>query len=154
MVNYLFFRNGTTEYDSTYFTYDAAGLVIQATKLINTGSAGGYQEGERNEFTYAGNNLIRCKNYMFSSLFLEQNVVYDAMVNPMGFGKEWILIGSTRNNRNFERSSSNNPTTVSFNVNGNVSTTATTYTYRPDGLPATKTDVLSNGSIQTTTYYY
>lgn len=154
MVNYLYFRNGTTEYDSTYFNYDAAGTVVQATKLITTGSSGIYQEAERNEFTYASGNLLRCKNYIFSSLFLEQNVTYDAKSNPMGFGKEWILIGSTRNNRKFEQSSPNNAIAISFTRNGTVSTTTSTYIYSPDGYPVTKTDVLSNGSIQTSTYYY
>lgn len=154
MVNYLFFSNGTIEYDSTYFTYDPAGMISQATKLTTTGSSGTYQEAERNEFTFTNGNLIRCKNYITNSLFLEQTVVYDAWSNPMGFGSEWILIGSTRNNRKFEQSSPNNAITISFNRNGTVSTTTTTYTYHVNGYPATKTDVLSNGSIQTSTYYY
>lgn len=154
MVNYLFWRNGTVEYDSVYFTYDVAGMVTQATKVINTGSSGAYQEAERNEFTYVNGNLIRCKNYLFNSLNLEQNVAYDAWSNPMGFGKEWILIGSTRNNRRFEQSSPNNAITISYNVNGSVSTTTSTYIYNLNGYPATKSDVLSNGSIQTSTYYY
>lgn len=154
LVNYLFFKNGTTEYDSTYFTYDVSGTVTQATKLISTGSSSGYQEAERNEFTYENGNLMRCKNYILSSLFLEQNVTYDSKANPMGFGKEWILIASTRNNRRFEQSSVNNPTTVSYDQNGTVSTTSSTYTYNVKGYPASKTDVLSNGSTQTSIYTY
>lgn len=154
LVNYLFFKDGTKEHDSTYFTYDAAGVVMRATKIINKGSSPWYQEAERNEFTYENGNLIRCKNYIFNSLFLEQNVTYDNKINPMGFGKEWILIGSTRNNRKFEQSSPNNATTVSFNRNGVSSTTTTTYTYNVNNLPASKTDLLPNGSTQISTFYY
>jgi hypothetical protein len=154
LVNYLFFKSGTTEYDSTYFSYDGANVVTQATKLINNGSSSGHQEAERNEFTYDNGNLIRCKNYIFSSLFLEQSVSYDNKINPMGFGKEWILIGSTRNNRKFEQSSPNNATTVSFNRSGVISTTTTTYTYNLNNLPASKTELLSNGSTQISTFYY
>ena len=154
LVNYLFFKDGTNEHDSTYFTYDAAGVVTKATKLINKGSSPWYQEAERNEFTYDNGNLIRCKNYIFNSLFLEQNVTYDNKINPMGFGKEWILIGSTRNNRKFEQSSPNNATTVSFNQNRVTSTTTTTYTYNLNNLPASKTDLLPNGSTQLSTFYY
>jgi YD repeat-containing protein len=153
LINNLFFKNGATEYDSTYLTYDASGMVSQATKLINNGS-GGMQEGERNEFTYDNGNLIRCKNYILSSMFLEQNVIYDTRINPMGFGKEWVLIGSTRNNRKFEQSSLNNATTISYNQNGTVSTTTSTYTYNSYGYPSSKTDVLPNGSSQTSTYTY
>lgn len=154
LVNYLFFKNGTTEYDSTYFTFDAAGTITQATKLISNGSSPGYQEAERNEFTYDNGNLIRCKNYIFNSLFLEQNVSYDSKINPMGFGKEWILIGSTRNNRKFEQSSPNNATTVSFNRNGVTSITTSTYTYNLNDFPASKTDLLPSGSTQISTFYY
>lgn len=154
LVNYLFFKDGTTEYDSTYFTYDAAGVVTKATKLRNNGATTGYQEAERNEFTYENGNLIRCKNYILNALYLEQNVTYDNKINPMGFGKEWILIGSTLNNRKFEQSSPNNATIVGFNRNGNTSTTTTTYTYNLNDFPGTKTDLLPNGSTQITTFYY
>jgi len=154
LVNYLFFKNGTIEHDSTYFTYDATGAVTQATKLIKTGSSGRYQEGERNEFTYDNGNLMRCKNYIFNSLYLEQNVTYDSKKNPMNFGKDWILIGSTRNNRRFEQSSSNNATSINYDQNGVTTTTTTTYTYFFNDLPASKTDILTNGSTQISTYYY
>jgi len=154
LINYLFFKNGIIEYDSTYFTYDATGVVTQATKVINNGSSPGYQEAERNEFTYDNGNLIRCKNYIANSLFLEQNVTYDNKINPMGFGKEWILIGSTRNNRKFEQASPNNATAVSFNRSGVISTITATYTYNLNNFPASKTDLLQNGSTQISTFYY
>lgn len=129
-------------------------MVTRATKLINKGSSSGYQEAERNEFTYDNGNLIRCKNYISSALYLEQTVSYDNKINPMGFGKEWILIGSTRNNRKFEQSSPNNATTVSFNRNGVMSTTTTTYTYNLKDFPASKTDLLPDGSTRLSTFYY
>ena len=129
-------------------------MVNAGNKVDKQWLIAGHQEAERNEFTYDNGNLIRCKNYIFNALFLEQNVIYDNKVNPMGFGKEWILIGSTRNNRKFEQSSPNNATTVSFNRNGVTSTTTTTYTYNLKNFPASKTDLLPDGSTQLTTFYY
>lgn len=156
LVNYLFFKSGITEYDSTYFTYDASGTVTKATKLMNNnnGSLPGFQEAERNEFTYENGNLMRCKNYILSSLFLEQTVKYDTKVNPMGFGTEWILIGSTRNNRKFEQSSPNNATVINYIKNGTMSTIAATFTYLPNNFPASKTETLVNGQQQTSIFTY
>ena len=154
MVNYLFHKNGTTEYDSTYFTYDAAGTVTKATKLRNNGSLPGFAEVERNEFTYENGNLMRCKNYILSSLFLEQTVTYDTKVNPMGFGTEWILIGSTRNNRKFEQSSPNNATVISYTQNGTTSTITATFTYLLNDFPTSKTETLANGQQQTSIFTY
>jgi hypothetical protein len=152
MVNDLFLKTGSKEHDSTYFTYDAQGYLVQATKLINDGST--TKEGERNEFIYNGDNLIRCKNYIVSSLYLVQSNVYDNKMNPMGFGKEWILIGSTRNNRRFEQSSSNNATTITYETNGTISSTTMNYIYNANNLPVKRTNTVANGDIQTVTYSY
>jgi hypothetical protein len=152
MVNDLFLKNGNKEHDSTYFDYDAQGNLVQATKLINDGST--IKEGERNEFTYGRDNLIRCKNYIFSSLFLVQSNIYDNKINPMGFGKEWILIGSTRNNRRFEQSSFNNATTISYDQNGTTSSTTMNYAYNANNLPEKRTNTSTSGEIQTVTYFY
>gem|GEM_PF-3150743 len=156
MVNHLFYKTGATEVDSTFFSYDDAGKVKQAIKLANEMGGQGFKEVERNEFTYNRDNLIRCKNYQLNSLFLEQTVEYDNSVNPLAFNKEWILIGSTRNNRRFEQSSFNNATTLTYNYNqnGSTSTTTMTYTYNASNLPASRIDNLPNGSIQTVTYHY
>jgi len=152
IVNDLFFKNGNKEHDSTYFSYDVQGYLVQATKLVNDGST--IKEGERNEFTYSGDNLIRCKNYIFNSLYLVQSNVYDNKINPMSFGKEWILIGSTRNNRRFEQSSSNNATTINYDQNGTASSTTMNYTYTSNNLPVKRTNTSANGEIQTVIYFY
>jgi hypothetical protein len=156
MVNNLFFINGNKEYDSTYFTYDGAGNVVLATKVFTDANTTAFKEAERNEFTYSNGNLLKCKNYMLGAFFLEQSVVYDDKVNPMAFGKDWILVGSTRNNRRFEQSSLSNPTTISFHIKqtGNTSTTKMAYTYNGYNTPANRTDTLPDGRVQTVLYYY
>jgi len=151
MVNDLFFKSGNKEHDSTYFTYDIHGYVVQATKLINDGTT--TKEAERNEFSYNGENLIRCQNYMLNSLKLIQSNSYDNKMNPMGFGKEWILIGSTLNNRRFEQSSTNNATIINFDRNGTMSSTTMEYTYNSNNLPVKRTSTVS-GDIQIVTYFY
>ena len=153
LINDLFYINGNTEYDSTYFTYDATGSIVQATKLIKDGSAASFKEGERNEFTYSGRNLIRCTNYILNSFYLEQSVDYDNKINPVALDRDGILLGSTRNNRRFEQSSFNNATVINYNQNGRTTSTIMSYTYNENNLPATRTNEVSTGS-QTVTYFY
>ena len=72
----------------------------------------------------------------------------------MGFGMEWILIGSTRNNRKFEQSSPNNATVINYIRNGTTSTITASFTYLLNDLPASKTETLADGKQQTSIFTY
>jgi hypothetical protein len=86
--------------DSTVFSYNNAGKLVQAEYFFDDGSGSGYEKEEKVEYTYDTNgNVTKEKSYVFDSFLnvyeedSQYEYEYDTKVNPLILGTEGIIIG-------------------------------------------------------------
>ena len=152
-------ENGSTVKDSTAFTYNAAGKMIQSEEFLDDGISGGYGEIAKTEYTYdAEGNIIKSKNYYFDDstgtyVASDQDVYeYDTKVNPLVLGNEAFLLGdpSLVSTHNITKDTY---TDLEDATNNDVTTNV--YTYNASNKPITGTvTVLSEGVPYPATYTY
>lgn len=141
--------------DSVAIAYDAAGKVNSERSFTDVGGA--YEEYQKVEYTYSGNNLASIKYYSYDASASAYTLVetftydqYDSKVSPIYFGYEAFVLGSPF------FFSSNNPLKSTIMVTGSTAENyTTTYTYNAANKPLTASSIIQPGNVTTTgTYYY
>ncbi|HEX7905361.1 MAG TPA: hypothetical protein VF487_15920 [Chitinophagaceae bacterium] len=141
--------------DSVALAYDAAGKVSSERSFTDVGGA--YEEYQKVEYTYSGNNLASIKYYSYDASTPGYTLVetftydqYDSKASPIYFGYEAFVLGSPF------FFSSNNPLKSTITATGSTAQNyTTTYTYNAANKPLTATSIIQPGNAITTgTYYY
>ena len=142
--------------DSVALAYDGTGKVITERSFADDGS-NAYEEYQKVEYTYSGNNIATIKTYSYdsgtSSYTLEQTYSYDqfdAKISPLYFGNDAFFFDSPF------FVSTNNPLKSTLTATGSPAQVyTTTYTYNSSNKPLTATSTIQPGNATTTaTYYY
>jgi hypothetical protein len=138
--------------DSTAFTYNASGKLIQSEEFLDNGFTGGYAETTKTEYSYdAAGNVTRVKNYLFNDVtglyepYDEDIYEYDAKSNPLMVGNEAFLLGdptlASVNNvikdtyTDFGDPNFNDVITTTYTYNSSNKPITSTATYQSEGIP-------------------
>lgn len=151
--------SGQTVKDSTAFTYDAAGKIMQKEEFYDDGFSAGYVEAYKTTYAYDGDgNVIKATEYEFDDATgtynqsAETTYEYDTRVNPLRMAIEAYLVNEP------ERASPNNVTKNTYTDSTDPTQNETiniAYTYNNDNKPNTASILYNSiGMPFTTTYYY
>jgi hypothetical protein len=150
---------GFTVKDSSAYTYDGSGKIIQEESFTSDPLTGIYQKSSKDVYTYLANgNPGNQKSYdwdnVTSAYILSEEYTneYDTKVSPLQMGVEAIFLG------NLIASATNNPTKIIYTDAtdpSNNETTTVVYTYNTANKPAKATSTLSpGGTVDVATYIY
>jgi len=134
--------------DSVAYEYDAAGKIVKEREFIDDGTAGGYEEIAKTEYTYSGNNIGTAKYFTYDvptntyTLDETDTFEYDAKTNALQLGNEAIVIGDVTfyGPNNVSKQTIDVPADPTSNQ-----TRTTTYTYNSNNRPITATFVTTPG---------
>lgn len=143
---------GTTIIDSTAYTYNTSGKIIQSEEFLDEGIGNGYVKVSKTEYTYdAKGNVIKMKNYSFNETtssyepYYQDEYEYDAKVNPLILGNEAFLLNdpalASPNNQtkdiytDFEDPDLNDVTTSTYTYNTNNNPLTDIVTIQSEGFP-------------------
>lgn len=153
-----FTSSGITYKDSTAYTYNTSGKIIQEIYYLNDGASGGYVESEKFEYSYDGSgNMVQMKDSYYNKTtgkyepVSEVSFEYDSKINPINLGSEAILINEllSTSSHNVTKITIKNlldPTyneTISFN-----------YTYNATNKPVSAQVTFSSLGVPIPVYYY
>ncbi|MEO6071538.1 MAG: hypothetical protein ABIN57_09950 [Chitinophagaceae bacterium] len=143
--------------DSTSYDYDASGKVIRDREFTDDGTAGGYEEVGKTEYTYAGNNIATVKIFSYDvpsntyTLNETDTYEYDAKTNALQLGNEAFLLGDV------SFYGANNVSKLTINVPADPASNqvhTTTYTYNSNNRPLIATVLMQPGGTTTTSFTY
>jgi hypothetical protein len=144
--------------DSTAFSYNNAGKLVQAEYFFDDGSGSGYEKEEKVEYTYDANgNVTKEKSYVFDPFLnvYEQSsqyeYEYDNKVNPLIAGNEGLVIGDI----NIVSTHNITKNTYTDFVDPDLNDASTgTYTYNSINKPITLTQTSAAFPIPVVSKYY
>ena len=142
---------GTIFKDSTVYTYNASGKIIQSEEFVDDGT-GTYVKYSKIEYTYnASGNVIKMKSYVFDDAagnYLpsdQDEYEYDAKINPLILGNEAFILGdvsmASPNNQikdtytDFEDASYNDVITTVITYNTANKPLSDVLTIQSEGIP-------------------
>ncbi len=143
--------------DSTAFTYNTAGKLIQQESFLDDGSGGGFMELTKTEYTYDGsNNVSMATTYEFDEtsgiyeLIYTLGYEYDNKTNPLSLGNEAFLLSD------ISLASTRNVTKLIYDDTDPARDDAVTYAYvyNATNKPITGTQTLQSGGTPATIAYY